>query len=211
MTEQSLDMGVVSLSRKDAVARRRCAILESARGVFARLGYADTGVEDIAAQAGIAKGTLYLYFPSKEQVYLAALMDDARQLDCVSRAAMAAGKTWQEKLRAFVEVRLNYFDQHQDFLRIFLTEFRSMHLQGKPVQAELHHFIQQEEAQVAQMLATAAARGEIRELDAELAALTVTDLTHGLMERRLRNWGRPAGPADTEFALDILCRALAPA
>ena len=138
-------------------------------------------MEDIADQAGIAKGTLYLYFPSKEQVYLAALLEDARQLDCVSRTAMAAGKTWQEKLRAFIEVRLNYFDAHQDFLRIFLTEFRSMHLQGKPFPAELHHFIQQDEAQVAQLLAGAAARGEIRELDPEFTgALTVTDITRGL-------------------------------
>jgi AcrR family transcriptional regulator len=204
-------LGTVRLSRKEAVARRRCAILAAARAVFARLGYTDTGVEDIASQAGIAKGTLYLYFPSKEKVYLAALLEDARQLDCASRAAIAAGKTWQEKLRAYVEVRLNYFDAHQDFLRIFLTEFRSMHLQGRPIQAELHHFIQQDESQVAQLLAAAAARGEIREVDTELAALTVTDLTHGLMERRLRGWGRPAGPADTEFALDTLCRALAPA
>ena len=204
-------MGSDPLSRKEAVARRRCTILEAARAVFARMGYSATNVDDIAVQAGIAKGTLYLYFPSKEQIYVAALLEDARELDCASRAAMARGKTWQEKLRAFVEVRLNYFDAHQDFLRIFLTEFRSMHLQGKPIQAELHHFIERDEAQIAQLLAAAGARGEIREVDAELAALTVTDLLHGLMERRLRGWGRPAGPADTEFALDALYRALAPA
>ena len=32
-------------------------------------------------------------------------------------------------------------------------------------------------------------------------------MTRGLMERRLRNWGRPVGPEDAAFALDILCRA----
>jgi AcrR family transcriptional regulator len=182
--------------------------LEAARTVFARQGYANTGVEDIAEQAGIGKGTLYLYFPSKEQIYLAALLEEARRLDAESRAAMAAADTWQEKLRAFVEVRLRYFDEHQDFMRIYMTEFRSMCLLGKPVHAELYRLTEQCEAQLAQMFASAAGRGEIREIDPELAALTVSDMIRGLMERRLRQLGRPVGQADTEFALDLVVRAL---
>jgi len=176
--------------------------------VFARLGYTGTSVENIAAQAGIAKGTLYLYFPSKEQIYLAAIMEDARELDGEWRAAIALATTWREKLRAYVEVRLNYLDAHLDFLRIFLMEFRGMYLEAKPLQSELQRFIRQDEAQMAQLLAAAVARGEIRDVDPELAAITVTDLMHGLMERRLRGWSRPAGPADTEFALDALYRML---
>lgn len=199
----------ISLTRKqEAAAQRRYAILEAARTVFARQGYANTGVEDIAEQAGIGKGTLYLYFPSKEQIYLAALLEEARRLDAESRAAMAAADTWQEKLRAFVEVRLRYFDEHQDFMRIYMTEFRSMCLLGKPVHAELYRLTEQCEAQLAQMFASAAGRGEIREIDPELAALTVSDMIRGLMERRLRQLGRPVGQADTEFALDLVVRAL---
>jgi hypothetical protein len=58
------------------------------------------------------------------------------------------------------------------------------------------------------MFASAAGRGEIREIDPELAALTVSDMIRGLMERRLRQLGRPVGQADTEFALDLVVRAL---
>ena len=197
-----------SLSRKEATAQRRDAILEAARAVFARQGYASTVVEDIAEQAGIGKGTLYLYFPSKEQIYLAALVEDARRLEGESRAAMASAETWREKLRAYIEVRLRYFDEHQDFLRIYMAEFRTMCMLGKPVHAELYRLVEQCEAQLAQMFASAAGRGEIRNIDPELAALTVSDLTRGLMERRLRQWSRPVGQADTDFALDLLCRAL---
>src|SRR3569623_1598128 len=56
--------------RKDASAERRRAILDAARTVFARQGYTATVVEDIAKHVEIGKGTLYLYFPSKEQIYL---------------------------------------------------------------------------------------------------------------------------------------------
>ena len=43
------------------------SILQAARAVFARQGYANTVVDDIATQAGIAKGTLYLYFPPRNR------------------------------------------------------------------------------------------------------------------------------------------------
>src|SRR5205809_6141050 len=114
-----------SVRRKAATEQRRCSILQAARAVFARQGYSDTVVEDIAAQTGIGKGTLYLYFPSKEQIYLATMLVDARKLDRLSRERLAAATTWKDKLRAYIGVRLDYFDAHQDFVRIYLTEFRN--------------------------------------------------------------------------------------
>ena len=198
-----------SSPRKAATEQRRCSILEAARAVFARQGYAATVVDDIAAQAGIAKGTLYLYFRSKEQIYLAALLEEARQMDADSRSAMNAASTWRDKLKAYMEVRLHYFEAHQDFLRIYVTEFRGMCMQGKPFAAEFVHLVQHSEAQLAQIFAAAAARGEIRPVDPELAALTVSDIVRGLLERLLRNWGRPVGPEDSAFAFDVLCRSLA--
>ncbi|MEO8597710.1 MAG: helix-turn-helix domain-containing protein [Candidatus Solibacter sp.] len=202
-------MAGISMNRKAATEQRRCSLLQAARAVFARQGYANTGVDDIAAQAGIAKGTIYLYFPSKEAIYLAAVLEDARLLAADSRAAMASAGAWQEKLGAYIRTRVNYFERHEDFLRIYISEFRGMCMQGKPMAAEFIHLVQEGEAQLAQLFAAAAARGEIRAVDPELAALTVSDMTRGLMERRLRNWGRPIGPEDTEFVLDVLCRALA--
>lgn len=201
-------MSMVSSSRKASTEIRRCAILQAARTVFARQGFAHTVVDDIATQAGIAKGTLYLYFPSKEQIYLAALLEDARQLNARSTAAMAAADGWREKLGAYLQVRVSYFEAHQDFLRIYMTEFRGMCMQGKPLGAEFTDLLRDGESQLAQMFAAAAARREIRPVDPELAALTVSDLTRGLLERQLRNWGRATGPDDAAFALDILCRSL---
>jgi AcrR family transcriptional regulator len=203
-------MSVSPVTRKEASALRRSAILDAARAVFARQGYADTVVDDIATQAGIGKGTVYLYFSSKEQLYLGALLEDARRLHEESREAMARANTWREKLRAYVDIRMRYFETNQDFLRIYMTEFRSMCMQGKPLSPELHRLAEQGEAQLAQMFAAAAARGEIRPVDPELAAQTVSDLTRGLIERRLGPSGRQPAPGDAEFTLDLVCRALEP-
>lgn len=194
--------------RKEESEQRKQAILQAARAVFARQGYANTVVEDIAAQAGIGKGTLYLYFRSKEQIYLAAWLENARQMHADSREAMAAAEKWQDKLRAYVNVKLRAVEQQEDFFRIFMTEFRNICLLDKPLAAEFYHLVQESEAQLAQVFAAAAAKGEIRPVDPELAALTVSDVTRGLIERRLRRWGCRGGPADEEFTLDFLCRAL---
>jgi AcrR family transcriptional regulator len=195
----------ISLRRKESSEQRRSAILHAARAVFARKGYESTVVEDIANEAGIGKGTLYLYFPSKEQIYLAALIEDARLLDQETRRAIQAAGSWRDALRAFMEVRLRYFELHQDFVRIYVTEFRGMCLQGRPGAAEVRRLADESEAQLAQCFAHAVDRLEMRAIDPRRAALMVADVTRGLMERRLLS--NTAGPADAEFAIDTLCRA----
>jgi AcrR family transcriptional regulator len=189
---------------------RRDSILSAARWVFARQGYAETLVDDIADQAGIAKGTLYLYFRSKEEIYMAALLQDARRLNTVTRERMEQADTWDEKLKAFMTVRLEYLDTNQDFLRIFLAEIRAMMLRNAKIHCELHQVVRESEGQLAQVFAVATARREIRGVDPELAAMTVSDLTRGLMERRLLGWSCGSAGEEVDFAVDLLRRSLAP-
>src|SRR5215475_15899800 len=121
---------------------------------------------------------------------------------------MAHAATWRDAVAAYVMVRLLYLEEHGDFLRIFLTELRSMCMLGRPLNGELYRLVEDGEAQLAQVFAAAAAKQEIRPVDPELAAVTVADLTKGLMERRLRNWSGPSSPEDVEFVLDLLARGL---
>src|SRR5918993_87591 len=194
--------------RKDLPENRRACILNAARCVFARQGYADTIVDDIAGQAGIAKGTLYLYFKSKEEIFLAALIQDSRRMEALTRERIEAAPDWQQKLKAYVFTRMEYLDQHEDFLRIYLAEIRTMMVRGVRMQCELFNVIRESENYLAQVFAAAVARQEIRAVDPDLAALTLCDLTRGLMERRLLGWSRAAGSAEAEFALDTMCRSL---
>ena len=60
-------------SRKVAPEVRRGAILEAALAVFAERGFAAARLDDVAARAGVAKGTLYLYFQSKEDLFEALI------------------------------------------------------------------------------------------------------------------------------------------
>jgi AcrR family transcriptional regulator len=66
------------MTDQSVTERKHDAILDAARTVFSREGYAASSVDDVAAQAGIGKGTVYLYFKSKEELYIAALARDIR-------------------------------------------------------------------------------------------------------------------------------------
>lgn len=201
-------MSIMKPGRKKQPEMRRAAILKAARCVFARQGYADTVVDDIASQAGIAKGTLYLYFRSKEEVFYAALIEDAREMQALTRERMDSAESWQEKLRAYVSVRMEYLETREDYLRIYLGEIRSMMVRGLRMQCDLFHVLRESENHLAQMFAAAVAKGEIRPVSPDLAALTVTELTRGLMERRLLGWSPDTAVVDVEFALDLVCRSL---
>ncbi len=195
--------------RKEAYEVRRDGILHAARCVFAQRGFSETNVDEIAAKAGIAKGTVYLYFASKEQIYIAALLEESRRLDAITRERMDAAPCWQSKIRAYAEVRLEYLQSHPEFVRIYLAEVRSAMLRGTPMGSEFFQVARESEGQLAQVFAAAAARGEIRQIDPELAALTVVDLTRSLLERRLLGWCRTGSACDLRFMLDLLHHSFA--
>ena len=201
-------MAIKKSLRKEAMELRRDSILRAARSVFADRGYADTGVDDIADQAGIGKGTLYLYFRSKEEIYIAAVIEDARRLNAATRERMQQAASWQEKLHAYMKVRMEHLETDQDFVRIYLAEYRAMMMRKARVHYELYQVLRESEGQLAQMFAAASARKEIRNVDPDLAALTVMDLTRGLMERRLLGLMCGSRPDEVQFALDLLCRSL---
>src|SRR6516165_6481790 len=105
-----------------SVIDRKRAILDAARTVFSRKGYSETAVDDVAEEARVAKGTLYLYFRSKEELYLAALASDLRAMNAQGRAEMEQAGNLRDKLRAFLRVRLEYSKSREAFLRIYLAE-----------------------------------------------------------------------------------------
>jgi AcrR family transcriptional regulator len=99
---------------KPAEERRR-EILDSALELFASRGFEETTVQDIAASAGVAIGTVYLYFPSKEQVLLGLHEDfheglEARFAECYEEVHRLRGSdvAYQDVVDAMLEGELAY-------------------------------------------------------------------------------------------------------
>jgi len=85
-------------------ARRREALLGAATERFAARGYHATGVSDIIAEAGVARGTFYLYFKSKHQIFCEILDSFLGHLDCqIKTIELESDRSPAAQMRSNVE------------------------------------------------------------------------------------------------------------
>src|SRR3954468_5067146 len=111
-------------SVRSPVADKREAILRAATRVFARNGYFSSKVADIARDAGIADGTVYLYFKSKEEI-LHSIFD--RSVEEALGAAKEQVKRITdpgEKLRQIAYMHLERLGADRDLAVVFQVELR---------------------------------------------------------------------------------------
>ena len=110
-------------SREEVLAAyRRDVLLDAARRVFGARGFDEATVDAIAAEAKVAKGTVYLYFPSKLAIYEAAFAAGMDELTRLTDERVRAAGSIREAIRAFVEVRVAYFQAHPDDYRMYVHE-----------------------------------------------------------------------------------------
>ena len=81
---------------------RKAAILQSARRPFMSSGYAATRVEPIARQAGVSTATLYAYYPSKEDLFAAVIVEAAGDFERQMRNVGAGAGPARERLTEFM-------------------------------------------------------------------------------------------------------------
>ncbi|MEA2204627.1 MAG: TetR/AcrR family transcriptional regulator, fatty acid metabolism regulator protein [Blastocatellia bacterium] len=111
-------------SARAPVGDKREAILRAATRVFARNGYFNSKVADIASAAGVADGTVYLYFKSKEEI-LHSIFD--RSVDTAvadAREQLAKLENPGEKLRRIAWLHLERLGADRDLAVVFQVELR---------------------------------------------------------------------------------------
>lgn len=148
-------------------------ILDAAEGLIVEHGYEGTTMDQVAAAAGVAKGTVYLYFTSKQSL-LAGMQADVAQLFLDGPSEMMADEsyTWRQRLDALVRRRLEVRLSHR---QLYHELFHVNHAGEEPLD------------KVRVMLAEILARGtDAGEFDVEDVELTTNVLLHasgGALER----------------------------
>lgn len=95
-------------------------ILDAATVVFGKLGYANASIERIAEEAGVARSTVYVYFPNKELLLNQCLARHRVALGARVRAAVASEGGFEARLAAFFSAVLVYVGQVSDFFRALM-------------------------------------------------------------------------------------------
>ena len=89
-------------------------MLDAAAKTFSRRGYHEATVDEIAEAAGISKPMVYLYFGSKEDLFVAVVNREAARLNDMIANAVTAGLTPYEQLLCGLEAFLSFVAQHRD-------------------------------------------------------------------------------------------------
>lgn len=159
--------------KTDRYHEKRQHIVEVAVELFSRNGYAATGVADIGAASGLARGALYYYIGSKEEL-LGAIHDKVLDPLLVEGSAVVAlDLSFHARLQLISESLLRQIIHRPDYVRVFLHDHR--HLEGE----RRKHFREKRarfEGQVRRILQDGAIAGLVEVEDLELATLAFLNL-----------------------------------
>lgn len=93
-------------------------ILQAATHVFSLKGFKAAALEEVARKAGTAKGTLYLYFRDKQELYFKAVLQVFDELEAHIAAGVAQQTAPLEKLGAIARSQLDFFARNRDAMRL---------------------------------------------------------------------------------------------
>jgi TetR/AcrR family fatty acid metabolism transcriptional regulator len=111
-------------SSRNGASGKRESILRAATGVFARNGYFNSKVADIARAADVADGTVYLYFKSKEEILHSIFDQNMAEAITAGRVLIEKLRDPSEKLRRIALLHLERLGADRDLAIVFQVELR---------------------------------------------------------------------------------------
>lgn len=184
---------------------RRTQILDAARQCFVRHGIAGTTVDDIARGAGVAKGTVYLYYKSKDEILHQLVGADLTDLHHDTVPVVQGPGTIEERLRGFLTATLVFFDLKRDFVEHCQFEMSADARRKARHKLALVFAAQSEAWQAA--LADSASAGALG-IDVTSAARGVVSFAYGLAIQRLRGWSTEPVDNTVSWAAQLLWQGL---
>jgi AcrR family transcriptional regulator len=101
--------------------QRRNAIIDAAEKLFFSRGFDNVSMEDIAKEVELGKGTLYLYFKSKDSIFFAIVFRRRADLGESISEKVSHGKTGLEKIQIMIRCLIEYARDNPDFGDMFTT------------------------------------------------------------------------------------------
>jgi AcrR family transcriptional regulator len=199
------DAPAVAQTREEQRSARRDAILAAARKVFAQSGYEGATIADIAREAGVASGTVYLYYESKTDLFA----ELATTLFQSINNAMRSSQTPPDLVggtRARIHTIFAYCSEHRDLVRlIFLNPDPRTELSRRYKRAD-----EQRVRPLTELFSAGMEAGAIRRADARLLANVVSGLVISALYQCfvLSDGGKMAAYEDA--VVDMIVGALQP-
>jgi TetR/AcrR family fatty acid metabolism transcriptional regulator len=161
---------------------KRARILEAAIKVFAERGFHSATVAEIARAAGVADGTIYLYFKGKDDLLLRLFDEKMTELLADAKAAVAQERTAPGKLRRFIQLHLAVVERNPDLASVLIVELRQS---AQFLKAADRHKLAAYVDLIAEIVRAGQESGE---LDGNISPATVKRAIFGALDELALGW-----------------------
>lgn len=199
-------------SKEDVVQEFRVqSIQEAAIRVISRKGMASATMQEIAEEAGVAKGTIYLYFRDREELVEKTFETAIGELHNQVDAALDSEGTFEQRLRAMTTAKLAFFNRNREFFRLYHAlkmpegNASQQRRQKRTCQPQFRARVER----LATALKQAMEAGEIRTLDPNRLALILIETSTAIVLERLNEDAPPPESEDVELIVSTLLSGIA--
>ena len=116
-------------------------IFETSMKLFAEKGYDATSIEEITATVGVAKGTLYYHFSSKEEIFNFLVEEGIKLLQNSIDIKTAKRDNYIDKIKAIVLIQIKIVAKYEDIITILLSQFWGNEDRNKKCQNHVDEYI----------------------------------------------------------------------
>ena len=170
--------------------KKRSEIRDAALEIFARKGFENTTVQEIADKANISKGTIYLYFKTKEDILDAASQEILQQLEEDILGAAEGLTDPFDKLSALISEALNITPEFEQIFTVHM-EIRLFHLRNKAYEKVIRHLkrtLAKFRTIVSEIIEQGRNQGVFRiDVDAEALAICLLGIVDGIVMQYLHD------------------------
>lgn len=183
---------------------RKSAILEAAMKLFSENDFHEVTVEEIAKCADLAKGTVYLYFKNKEDLFFSVVKGKTVELLHRLKDSIESNLSFHKRLRQFVKTYLSFFDEYKSFFKIIHSEkcritsdsHYQMHDWGLKIFSRFLEIIRE-------LVETGQREGSIRNVDADSAARGLRGILNSFVFQRVFTRNMMTIEDETDQVLDF--------
>ncbi|WP_421841512.1 TetR/AcrR family transcriptional regulator [Mycobacterium sp.] len=191
-------------------SQRRDEIMTAAKVVFARKGFHATTIADIAKQAGLAYGSIYWYFDSKDSLFhtLMAVQEEALRSHLAAElAGLAENKDQEALFRAAVRATFEFFEADKATVKLL---FRDAYALGDRFEKHLGGIYERFIDEIETLIVLAQDRGDVVPAPPRMVAFTLAALIGQLAHRRMTTDDGVTAEVVADFVVSLTLDGLRP-
>mgnify|MGYP000476149523 FL=1 len=158
-------------------------IFETSMKLFAEKGYEATSIEEITATVGVAKGTLYYHFSSKEEIFNFLVEEGIKLLQNSICIKTSKYKNYIDKVKAIVLIEIKIVQKYENLITILLSQFYGKETRNQKCQMHIYEYIEQ----IEEIVKEGINKGEIKQGDPKAIASEIYGLICSTLVYKLRN------------------------